>query len=187
MAAIGPPQINHDSQRRRSALVLIAEQFFAILSVVPSVNPILPPNRQISAQIQFFRHIPAANDIARSRVWGQKETERNNGVSSCHGISCCSGPGGPCKGLRQSRSARLTSFDRKLIHFFRSNDTGAAPMRTECHTVPTQSLAILPLADEAVLKVVPQSGQFSGKAQIKRVGDALVFAYPDGTTVRLAV
>lgn len=60
-------------------------------------------------------------------------------------------------------------------------------MRTECHTVPTQSLAILPLADETVMKVVPQSGQFSGKAQVKRVGDALVFAYPDGTTVRLSV
>ncbi|WP_425100790.1 hypothetical protein [Tropicibacter sp. S64] len=60
-------------------------------------------------------------------------------------------------------------------------------MRTDCHTVPTQSLAILPLADEAVMKIVPQTGRFAGKAQVSRVGNAIVFKYPDGTTVRLAV
>lgn len=60
-------------------------------------------------------------------------------------------------------------------------------MRTEMHTVPSQSLAILPLAEDTVLKVVPQNGRFAGKAQVSRSGNAIVFKYADGTTVRLAV
>ena len=59
-------------------------------------------------------------------------------------------------------------------------------MRTEIHKIAKSSHSVIDMAEDTVMKIVPKTGRFAGKADVHCDTSGLVLRYPDGTSVTIA-